>query len=129
MAADNGKVVMLFDGDCPLCRREVAHYQRLDRQQRVEWIDINQCDDLLADFGMDYRAAMERLHVIDRDGRLVSGVRAFITLWQVLPFYHYLAGLVLGLRLESPLEWLYVRFSRWRLRGRCSDTSCSSDDG
>jgi len=32
--------ILFYDGQCPLCRKEIAHYQRLDRQQRVDWQDL-----------------------------------------------------------------------------------------
>ena len=35
---------MFYDGGCPLCSREVAHYRRLDRRNNVSWVDIH--DDL-----------------------------------------------------------------------------------
>ena len=32
---------VLFDGGCPLCRREIALYQRLRPSRPIEWIDID----------------------------------------------------------------------------------------
>lgn len=116
---------MLFDGGCPLCNREVAHYKGLDTADRVEWIDITQYDDLSADFGVNHQAAMARLHVIDRLGRIQTGVQAFVTLWEVLPGYRHLAALVKTLRLEKPLELLYGRFAARRLKHRCREGACS----
>ena len=31
--------VVFFDGGCPLCRREIAHYRRIDTAQRLCWVD------------------------------------------------------------------------------------------
>ena len=81
------KVIMLFDGACPLCRREVSHYQWLDKGRAVVWVDISQLDKLKERYGVDYQTAMARLHVIDRTGVMQTGARAFVTLWEVLPGY------------------------------------------
>jgi len=68
------KPMVFFDGGCPLCRREVAHYRFLDRRNRVGWIDISRAADLLLQYGIDRGAAMRRLHALDERGRVVSGV-------------------------------------------------------
>jgi len=33
-------LTVFYDGACPLCRREIAFYQRLDRAQRLVWRDV-----------------------------------------------------------------------------------------
>lgn len=33
--------VAFYDGGCGLCRREIAHYRAIDRDNRIEWVDIN----------------------------------------------------------------------------------------
>ncbi|MCF7979820.1 MAG: DUF393 domain-containing protein [Chromatiaceae bacterium] len=116
-----------FDGGCPLCSREIAHYRKIDRDGRIQWIDITQAADTLATAGLDLPSAMRRLHVQEPDGRLLSGVEAFIAIWQRLPRWHLLAGLVTRLRLTRPLEWGYQRFSERRFRRRCAEGACMLD--
>jgi predicted DCC family thiol-disulfide oxidoreductase YuxK len=120
------KPKMYFDGSCPLCRREVAHYRFLDRRDRVDWVDISREADLLSTHGIDPDAAMRRLHAIDEQGRVVSGVSAFVAVWRQLPVYRYLAWLVEQLDLVPLLDRLYVRFAAWRLRRRCGSGTCPS---
>jgi predicted DCC family thiol-disulfide oxidoreductase YuxK len=118
-------VVMYFDGGCPLCRREVAHYQRIDRQQRVKWVDIDADATALQDIGVSHEAAMKRLHVTDHQGRLVTGAYAFKVLWQELPAYRWLAKLVSPAWLLTTLDKLYSVFAnrRYKKRQRCK-VSC-----
>jgi predicted DCC family thiol-disulfide oxidoreductase YuxK len=118
------KPTMFYDGACPLCRREVAHYRRLDRHDRVTWVDISHDPGALVPHGIDYRAAMERLHAIDEEGRVVTGVPAFLAVWRRLPGYRHLAALVDRLRLETILDGAYGRFAAWRFRRRCADGTC-----
>lgn len=116
-----------FDGGCPLCSREIAHYRKLDRAGRIRWVDITRETDLLEAAGLDLPGAMRRLHVQESDGRLLSGVEAFVAIWRRLPRWRWLARLVTGLRLTRPLEWAYGSFAERRFRRRCADGACTID--
>ncbi|WP_462321151.1 thiol-disulfide oxidoreductase DCC family protein [Halochromatium sp.] len=116
-----------FDGGCPLCSREIAYYRKIDRDHRIQWIDITQEADALAKAGLDLPSAMRRLHVRDSEGRVLSGVEAFIAIWQRLPRWHLLAKLVTGLRLTRPLEWGYRHFAERRFQRRCAEGACALD--
>jgi predicted DCC family thiol-disulfide oxidoreductase YuxK len=116
--------VVFYDGGCPLCSREIAHYRRLDRDGAVEWLDLHQSGDRLGQAGIDFNTAMARLHVIDPQWGLVSGVPGFVAIWRRLPYYRHLARLVEALRLAGPLDRVYDRFARWRLRRRCGEGAC-----
>jgi predicted DCC family thiol-disulfide oxidoreductase YuxK len=119
------KPVMFFDGGCPLCRREVAHYRRLDRADAVQWLDIAADPAPLQPLGIAPADAMRRLHVLDRDGRLQTGAWAFAAIWEVLPYYRWLARLVRLPGVLSVLDWGYRRFADWRFARRCGDGECS----
>lgn len=116
---------MFFDGGCPLCRREVSHYRRLDRNCRVDWVDIQQDMRLLSAFGVSYPRAMQRLHALTADGLLVDGAYAFAAVWSELPYYRWLARLLYATRTLPLLDGWYGRFARWRYRRRCRQGSCA----
>jgi predicted DCC family thiol-disulfide oxidoreductase YuxK len=120
------KPTLYFDGGCPLCRREIDHYRRLDRSDRVRWIDLHQAADELNAVGLDTETAMRRIHLRAPDGRLISGVPAFVSLWDELPVYRLLARAVRALRLSAPLDWGYRHFADWRFRRRCRDGVCDT---
>ncbi len=115
---------MYYDGGCPLCRREVAHYRRIDHGERVRWLDIAQDPGELQALGVSLDEAMARLHVRDRSGRLVSGAWAFATIWAELPYYRWLARLLRALHLLPLLDLAYRRFADWRFRRRCAEGAC-----
>jgi predicted DCC family thiol-disulfide oxidoreductase YuxK len=123
-ATTTPKPAIFYDGGCPLCRREIAHYRRLDRHGAVEWVDLWTAPERLRRAGLDTRQAMARLHVIASDGRLLSGVPGFVAVWRRLPYYRHLARFVTGLGLVGPLDWAYGRFADWRLRNRCKSGVC-----
>jgi predicted DCC family thiol-disulfide oxidoreductase YuxK len=119
------ELTTFYDGGCPLCSKEIAHYRKMDRAGRIRWIDITAEPQALAAAGLDQQTAMRRLHVRDADGRLVEGVPAFVEIWQRLPGYKLLARVVGALRLTGPLNWAYARFADWRFKRRCRDGACA----
>jgi predicted DCC family thiol-disulfide oxidoreductase YuxK len=114
-----------FDGGCPLCSKEIAHYRRIDKAGAIRWVDITDDGGALAEAGIDRTDAMRRIHAKETDGRILTGVPAFVAIWCRLPGYRRLAALVQGLRLVGLLDRGYARFADWRLMRRCKDGSCS----
>ena len=108
------RTVVFYDGGCPLCRKEIDYYRRLDARGRVDWRDIHAEPDVLEGSGVAWEDAMARLHVLDRDGRLRSGADAFTVIWDELPGWRWLARTVRSLRLVGLLEWGYRLWLRHR---------------
>jgi predicted DCC family thiol-disulfide oxidoreductase YuxK len=117
-------VTVYFDGRCPLCRREIAHYRRRDRAGRVRWVDLHRAGPELEALGVAPQAALQRLHVLDRARRLHTGVAAFAVVWDQLPGYRWLSRAVRIPGLIPLLERGYGLVTRWRLRGRCGEGTC-----
>ena len=114
---------MYYDGGCSLCGREVAHYRRIDKENRVRWVDINSDLGALRAAGIGYDEAMSRLHVYDDTGRIQTGVEAFAAVWDQLPYYRWLARVIRALRLVPTVERVYTIFARWRMRHRATSSS------
>lgn len=92
--------VVYFDGSCPLCRKEIAFYQRRRGADRISWVDVSDPEIVPAD--LDCRNALARFHVRERNGRLVDGGEAFAALWRQLPAFRWLGQLFR----VAPLKWL-----------------------
>ena len=73
------ELTLLFDGGCPLCRREVRTLQRLDRGRgRIAFADIDAADYQPSHYGgIDYRLAMGRIHAVLADGTVITDVAVF----------------------------------------------------
>jgi demethoxyubiquinone hydroxylase (CLK1/Coq7/Cat5 family) len=119
-------LTVLYDGACPLCRREIAVYQDQVQAQvadghtaPVQFTNVSDTtvplpphttrDQLLA-----------RFHVRHADGRLDSGAAAFVALWARLPGWRALAWLARLPGMLWVMERAYRGFLRWRpaLQGR-----------
>jgi len=117
-------LTVLFDGGCPLCSREIGHYQRLTGLRPIQWLDVTGNDERLGRFAIPPEEAMAEFHVFDEAGRLHKGADGFVTLWQALPYYRWLARLCVGLRLLPLMRWAYARFARWHFKRRCATGVC-----
>jgi len=95
-------LTVYFDGACPVCSAEIAHYRRQPGAQACEWVDAASCADDELGEGLTREAALRRFHVRRADGRLVDGMRGFAALWSTLPRTAWL-GRVASL---GPMPWL-----------------------
>jgi predicted DCC family thiol-disulfide oxidoreductase YuxK len=119
LSPTDGRPEVFYDGGCGLCRREIRHYQRLDRDGRVCWLDIHADPAVLERIGVDWETAMRHMHARDASGRVVTGARAFVLIWTHLPGYRWLArGVCLVPGVLPLMEMGYKVFARWRSRRR-----------
>lgn len=99
------QVEVWFDGGCPLCRREIAFMQRLDRAGRIRFIDLmgdESCP-------LDTQTMLARFHARE-GGVILSGAAAFAAMWRAIPLLRPL-GLAARLpAIAALLEWSYLRF-------------------
>ena len=109
-------LTVLYDGACPLCRREIGIYrglQPLRSDSPVCFADVSDAA-LPLPPGTTRDQLLARFHVRSRDGELLSGAQAFLALWAALPGWRWLA--LLG-RLPGAawaMERTYRVFLRWR---------------
>lgn len=121
---DDPVATVYYDGGCPLCRREIAHYRRLHGADRLDWVDIGREDTRMPGGGPSKAEAMARMHVQDASGDWHTGAWAFAEMWSHLPLYRRLAGLLRVTRTLPVLDRAYARFARWRLKQRCDSAAC-----
>lgn len=87
----SGKPSVYYDGGCPLCRAEIATYQRTAGGDSLRWVDAQGCVSEELGAGLERSAALARLHVRRADGTLVQGAAAFVEVWSALPRWRWLA--------------------------------------
>jgi len=85
-------LTVLYDGACPLCRREIGLYRRLPASSPVCYADVADPAQPLPP-GTARPQLMARFHVLRADGQLLHGAPAFLALWAALPGWRWLAQL------------------------------------
>jgi predicted DCC family thiol-disulfide oxidoreductase YuxK len=121
------RLIVFYDGGCPLCSREIAHYRRLNSLSRVDWLDITRQPERLDRYGLAPLDALATFHVMDDSaGRMHTGADAFIRLWRVLPGYRWLAKLINVLHVSPILERVYRAFARRHFQKRCREGACGA---
>ena len=123
---------VFYDGACPVCSREIAHYLRRDHQGKLLAVDISAADFDPQSYRIPLPSFLAELHAIDQAGTVYRGVAAFRAIWLAfpdVPHYRWLAVL-LQLPLINPCARLgYRLFARFRahLPGRrdaCAVGTC-----
>jgi predicted DCC family thiol-disulfide oxidoreductase YuxK len=86
---------VLYNATCPVCNFEIQHDAKYSGAKGlpIRFDDLN--SDAREAWGLDADTAARRLYVL-HEGKLTSGIPAFLVLWAQMPRYHWLA-LVVGL--------------------------------
>jgi predicted DCC family thiol-disulfide oxidoreductase YuxK len=117
---------VFYDGECPLCSREIALTRALDTRERVRFTDISRPDFDAGALGLTQAELMGSIHGRTAAGAVVNGVEVFRLLYAAIGWKR-LVGLTRLPGVSSVLERAYGVFARNRLRwtGRCADGQCA----
>ncbi|WP_417205534.1 thiol-disulfide oxidoreductase DCC family protein [Antarctobacter sp.] len=87
------KLTVLYNDTCPICSREVDGYRCMTPRAgaKITYCGLSATGHM--DHGLTEDAAARRFHVI-HDGVLLSGMPAFVALWDQMPRLRWLAWLV-----------------------------------
>nr|WP_277882224.1 DUF393 domain-containing protein [Oculatella sp. FACHB-28] len=106
----------MYDGECPLCLREVNFLQKRDAGRgRVAFVDIA-ADDYApeANGGVDFETAMGRIHAVLPDGTVIKNVEVFRRVYEVLGIGWIYAVTKLPI-VGHLVDWLYEIWADKRL--------------
>lgn len=126
MNSNNHRVEVFFDGDCPLCVREIRLLRRLDGQrQRILFTDIAHPEFDVGAHGKTWQDFMDRIHGRLPDGTFIEGLEVFRQLYAAVGL-GWLVAITRAPGISHLLELGYRWFARNRLRltGRCADGAC-----
>ncbi|MBF6567952.1 MAG: DUF393 domain-containing protein [Candidatus Binataceae bacterium] len=125
-----GRLAVLYDGDCELCRAMLQAVRQFDNSGNIDALDFHDEQVRAAFPELSREQLMEQLHAVDDRGRVFRGARAIneilrrqggvagalAYLWYI-PGYAWLA------------DWQYQRIARSRYRYRPSNSSDSLRSG
>ena len=129
MQRSQQKFEVFFDGDCPLCRREIDMVRRLDKSDRLILTDIASPSFVATDVSLD--TLMREIHGRFPDGDYVTGVEVFRQIYDRIGF----SFLVVPTRwpvVRHALHPMYRFFAYFRFqlakrrmsRANCHQNSC-----
>lgn len=136
------KVKLLYDGECPLCMREVRFLRKKDQGRGlVKLVDIAADNyNPKEHCGVDYKSAMGRIHAILPDGTILINIEAFRYVYEVLGIGWVYAVTKLPI-VGKIANWVYSIWAKFRLsltgrpdletiiserqsQGKCDSSSC-----
>ena len=125
--ASAGKLAILYDGSCEMCRASLDGIRQFDNSGKMEPLDLNQ-EDVRAQFPeLKLENLLEELHAVDENGRVYRGARAIN---EILRRQRGLKGYLAYLWYVPGYAWLadrqykriaasrYSRDARGRLKGQ-----------
>jgi predicted DCC family thiol-disulfide oxidoreductase YuxK len=115
------EVEVFFDGNCPLCSREIALLRRWDRGGRIRFTDIAAADFSAIELGVEHETLMAEIHGRLPDGSWIQGVEVFRRLYAAVG-WRPLVAVTRWPGVRQVLDFGYRLFARNRLRwtGRCT---------
>ena len=110
------KIKLLYDGECPLCVREVNFLQKRDRGRGlVSFVDIAEDDyDPTENGGVDFATAMGRIHAVLADGSVIQNVEVFRRVYEILGIGWIYAATKWPI-IGPVVDALYGIWADWRL--------------
>jgi predicted DCC family thiol-disulfide oxidoreductase YuxK len=128
-------LTLFYDGDCPLCAREILHLRRHADSTRLQLVDVTASDFEADSLGMmTAQQFKDLLHARFADGTWVKGLDATYWSWRAAGLGHWAAPLAwkplrplfdlgyrLFLRFRPQLAWIpHPEGGK-----RCSDGQCA----
>lgn len=119
------QVEVFFDGECPLCLREIKLLRRLDRKNRIQCTDISAPSFSPASYGMSLQDFMDEIQGRLPNGEWIKGVEVFRRLYAAVGLKPVVALTRLP-GISHGLEFGYRVFAKNRLRlaRRCDAGTC-----
>ena len=113
---------VFYDGGCPICRFEVELYDRHDKANLIEWVDIEELSEWQLPSDKSRVELLGKFHVREVGNQTWHvGVDAFARIWRALPVWRRFAFVfsVPGIRQLAEIGYrLFLRWQRWHRNKR-----------
>ncbi|WP_087724929.1 thiol-disulfide oxidoreductase DCC family protein [Pandoraea sp. PE-S2T-3] len=108
-------LTVYFDGNCPICVREIGQLRARDRAKRLAFVDISAPAFDPAPLGVSLSALNAQMHAWDAEGACLIGIDAIFAAYTLTGRGWLVAPLRVP-ALRSAARVLYRLFARNRLR-------------
>lgn len=115
------EIEVFFDGDCPLCSKEIKFLKKLDKQNKIVFTDIADKNFEASNYGLTFDDFMAEIRGRLPDGTMISGVEVFRRLYGAVGL-DWTVAITRWPVVSSVLDIGYKWFAKNRLRftGRCN---------
>lgn len=118
-------VEVFYDGDCPLCLREIKMLRWLDRRKRIRFTDIAASDFSAEEYGKTMDDFMNEIRGRFPSGEWIVGVEVFRQLYSAVGFKLFVwPSRMPGVSHLLDLSYRIFAKHRLRLTGRCTTQTC-----
>ena len=126
---ESWKFKMLYDGECPLCMREVGMLRRKDKEGRLAFEDITGEGFDAGAYGVSFDDVYGKIHGVLPNGELVTGVEVFRRVYGELGWGWLVAptGWPIVRWLFDGLYWVFAKMRPWFSGGKgkkCVEGRC-----
>ncbi len=104
--SSNDSLRVLYNGSCPICSKEIEHYQRYSKGKGLPIAYDDLMTEARESWTIDEDSAAKALRV-RRGDQVLVGVDAFLALWEAMPRYRLLARLVRLPVIFTVARWVY----------------------
>ena len=123
------KLTFLYDGGCPLCRRETDFLKGRDKLKNIKFVDINSENYDPKNYqDISFEKAMSNLHGILNNGNIIKGLDVLAYSYQLIGLGWVYFPIKIPI-LSSLLKIFYKIWAKYRLQitGRYKlEISCDS---
>ena len=129
MNSKQSRFTLLYDGECPLCRREIEWFCRRD-PEAMDVVDISDKDFDSAAFGFEHDDVHRELHGIKPDGTVTVGMDSVREAYRVVGL-GFMVSFTAYWPFRPVTDWMYRRFAAnrlkigsWMGRENCDENTC-----
>ena len=110
------KLTIFFDGDCPICKREVVFLQSRNKNSYLNFIDINSSEfGHYVNYGITYKQAMERIYALKDDCSLIRDIEVFQEAYNLIGLGWIYAPTKIPI-FDKLIELIYGIWAKYRLK-------------
>ena len=122
---EDWQVEVFYDGECPLCLREIKMLRWMDRREQIRFTNIADSSFSTADYGKTMQEFMDGIQGRLPDGTWIIGVEVFRRLYAAVGLGAIVALTRLpGVSHSLDLGYRIFAKNRLRLTGRCNSGNC-----
>ena len=107
---------IFYDGNCPICSKEINFYKKLSISNSTDWYDIHSNKAALNIVKKSREECLKLRHVLDDNNNLFTGVEAFILIWKKTKYFKYLAYLINFKVIRVILNFFYKLYAKARYK-------------